>query len=282
MCTAGKCEPLSGTLRPDAAVPGDGVMIMDRDHDGIADMSDNCPDVANADQFNEDGDGFGDACDLCPQLADTAATAPQDSDGDHIGDACDPHPGVKDSVWVFEGFHNGIPATWARTANWTQAGDKVRVTAAGNDFNADGDGVTLKFTSPSGTIDNLSLTTFVLVEARTGSLNDHEVGMSLYDAAAGKGVYCELDQDPMHSGGVIWLVDDNNNGLDNPKSFAWVNGTEYRLTMTRQGSGYSCTVQTPSGPLTATGNSNIVPTEVNVFAFGAMALVGSVQLIGAP
>jgi hypothetical protein len=276
---------LSGTLRPDAAVPGEGgTVVADRDHDGIADTSDNCPDLANTDQFNEDGDGLGDACDLCPQLADTAATAPLDSDGDHIGDACDPHPGVKDSLWLFEGFHNGIPTTWARSANWTPVGDKVRVTAAGNDINVDGDGVTLKFTSPSGTIDNLSLTTFIQVEARTGSLNDHEVGMSLYDPGTDKGIYCELDQDPQnstHSNGILWLVDDGN--LNSVKSFAWVNGTEYRLTMTRQGTNYTCSVLTPSGLLTATGTTNIaVPQEVNVFAFGATALVGSVQLIGTP
>ena len=35
----------------------------DRDGDGVVDGDDNCPDVANADQANQDGDGLGDVCD---------------------------------------------------------------------------------------------------------------------------------------------------------------------------------------------------------------------------
>jgi len=40
---------------PDARGP-------DRDADGISDLQDNCPDVANRDQQDSDGDGRGDAC----------------------------------------------------------------------------------------------------------------------------------------------------------------------------------------------------------------------------
>lgn len=38
----------------------------DADGDGIADASDNCPNVANPDQADTDGDGFGNACDAFP------------------------------------------------------------------------------------------------------------------------------------------------------------------------------------------------------------------------
>ena len=37
--------------------------LPDRDHDGIADVDDNCPAIANADQRDTDGDGFGNRCD---------------------------------------------------------------------------------------------------------------------------------------------------------------------------------------------------------------------------
>ncbi len=38
----------------------------DRDHDGVPNATDNCPDVSNAMQTDADDDGKGDACDACP------------------------------------------------------------------------------------------------------------------------------------------------------------------------------------------------------------------------
>jgi hypothetical protein len=57
----------------------------DRDGDGIPDMCDNCPSVANPDQRDADGDLVGDACDNC---VDVPNLAQGDSDGDGRGDAC--------------------------------------------------------------------------------------------------------------------------------------------------------------------------------------------------
>jgi len=50
----------------------------DSDGDGIADTTDNCPSVANANQLDSDGDGIGDACDVC------VADPNNDADGDGI------------------------------------------------------------------------------------------------------------------------------------------------------------------------------------------------------
>ena len=71
----------------------------DDDNDGILDVDDNCPLIANADQTNTDGDTEGDACDLDDDndgLEDQEdncalnANADQaDFDGDGIGDVCD-------------------------------------------------------------------------------------------------------------------------------------------------------------------------------------------------
>ncbi|MFN3201592.1 MAG: lectin-like domain-containing protein [Bradymonadia bacterium] len=78
----------------------------DGDGDGVGDLCDLCPAVADADQADEDGDDIGDACDLCPgdvvndpdgdavcALTDNcpaiANAGQDDTDGDDIGDACD-------------------------------------------------------------------------------------------------------------------------------------------------------------------------------------------------
>ena len=57
----------------------------DSDGDGIADVCDTCPSVANPDQRDSDGDLVGDACDNC---VDVPNLAQGDSDGDGRGDAC--------------------------------------------------------------------------------------------------------------------------------------------------------------------------------------------------
>ena len=49
---------------------------IDSDNDGIYDDEDNCPNTANADQFDTDEDGIGDVCD-------------NDDDGDGILDSED-------------------------------------------------------------------------------------------------------------------------------------------------------------------------------------------------
>lgn len=86
-------------LKPTEAVPELG----DRDKDGIADIKDNCLELANPTQSDDDADGLGDACDNCPLVANPD----QDNLGDHdpTGDLCDPHPADDgDCLAVFDTF----------------------------------------------------------------------------------------------------------------------------------------------------------------------------------
>ncbi|MDD5425562.1 MAG: thrombospondin type 3 repeat-containing protein, partial [candidate division Zixibacteria bacterium] len=76
----------------------------DGDSDGIGDVCDNCPSLANADQADGDGDGIGDVCDNCPSLAN-ADQADGDSDG--IGDVCDNCPSLANADQA-DGDSDGI------------------------------------------------------------------------------------------------------------------------------------------------------------------------------
>ena len=75
---------------------------LDADSDGVADLEDNCINVANPAQTNSDTDGFGDACDNCPNRRNPDQT---DTDGDNVGDVCDTERALADSAldWSFVG-----------------------------------------------------------------------------------------------------------------------------------------------------------------------------------
>jgi len=65
--------------------------VRDPDGDGLVDINDNCPLVANPEQIDLDGDRFGDACDFCPASIDPGLLF-LDSDSDLVPDVCDNCP----------------------------------------------------------------------------------------------------------------------------------------------------------------------------------------------
>ncbi len=79
-------RPMDSSTQPDLDADGDGdacdpcpndagsttctpINADDRDHDGVLNTADNCPDLTNPGQTDGDGDGKGDVCDLCPSNA---------------------------------------------------------------------------------------------------------------------------------------------------------------------------------------------------------------------
>ncbi len=81
-----------------SACNDDDTPSLDTDEDGIADVVDNCPEIANANQTDTDGDGIGDTCDdddsdgvfnLEDNCLSDANSDQLDTDGDGIGDVCD-------------------------------------------------------------------------------------------------------------------------------------------------------------------------------------------------
>ncbi|MBL9027890.1 MAG: DUF4215 domain-containing protein [Myxococcales bacterium] len=96
------CEPSRPVSVDGSSIYG-GPTAGDADGDGVADASDNCPDVFNpirpldgGAQSDADDDGEGDACDVCPLNPDTdqcTAITPGDSDADGVPNAMDNCPG---------------------------------------------------------------------------------------------------------------------------------------------------------------------------------------------
>ena len=74
----------------------------DSDGDGVVNIDDICPDIANPDQADGDNDGVGDVCDNCAGRSNRGQT---DGDFDGVGDVCDPIPAprlVFVAEWVGE------------------------------------------------------------------------------------------------------------------------------------------------------------------------------------
>jgi hypothetical protein len=86
LCACNQAYGLDGTRSVDPD--------KDRDHDGIEDGDDNCPDLANNDQDDRDHDDIGDACDHCDACAPCERAVNHDEDGDQIDDGCDNCPAL--------------------------------------------------------------------------------------------------------------------------------------------------------------------------------------------
>jgi hypothetical protein len=87
----------------------------DADGDGVPDLIDNCPQVANADQSNQNGDGVGDACE---------ASAPLDGGADLAGS---PSLCATSAIPFCDGFESGMldVANWPAALLGTQGGSVV-------------------------------------------------------------------------------------------------------------------------------------------------------------
>jgi hypothetical protein len=100
LVTSGSFDPTWNTGEDAFVLKLGSIGPADTDGDGVADPTDNCPSIANANQANNDGDAQGDACDPDDDndgVLDTADNcrlianpSQADFDGDGVGDVCDP------------------------------------------------------------------------------------------------------------------------------------------------------------------------------------------------
>jgi len=93
-----------GKEKPKVVTPPPPPPVVDRDNDGVLDVSDKCPDVAGIEKYqgcpipDTDGDGLNDEKDKCPSVAGTSkyeGCPVPDTDGDGINDDNDKCATVK-------------------------------------------------------------------------------------------------------------------------------------------------------------------------------------------
>src|SRR5512138_1915683 len=223
-CPSGQsCLAVPGggfACQPDGSGPGsDGggggeVAPGDRDHDGVADEIDNCPDAANPLQENEDGDRFGDACDPCPPIADPDPIV--DPDGDGVSGACDPFPTVGgDKIVLFESFNGTTtPPGWVAVGPWTFANGAAKVTAV--------DGATNLLTLPRAHPTKTAVITALTVDASNFN-NPRFVGPIQFQQLD-KGIACELDRNG--AGPQLTIHDISATGTINVATTVFDDGTQ--------------------------------------------------------
>jgi len=243
----------------DATSCGSMSLPNDRDCDGVVDGQDNCPSVSNPNQDNEDGDRFGDACDPCPPVADDN---PPDSDGDGVADACDPNPTTPgDHIFLFEGFHHGVPSGWEVVGAWAGSGDDL--------VTDNTTGTTAVYVStPGPTIAHetisaaFTVNTATMALANAGVLDDHAVG----------GTYMGC--------GPYWYM--NANGLDlhdtgtatyNLVGFEMTVGATYNANLRQDLTTFTCvatnTASNATAMISTTDTLANTPPSIGIFATGS-------------
>lgn len=198
----------------------------DSDGDGVKDVEDNCPAIANSSQHDEDLDQLGDACDPCPPFAET-----DDPDGDGVAGSCDPWPTIAgDHIVRFDGFDDPTLQGWTPSGTWEVSADHVVLTSTDNSIS------TLVMPEPPAerlaVLAHVSVTTVHVAAARS-------IGTVLLHQGPSETVLCALLRAGV--GPKLELYDLGGAGqLGTMPDTAFDNGTLVTLTETRDGSDYAC------------------------------------------
>lgn len=98
----------------------------DADYDGVADSTDNCATMPNADQRDDDADGVGNPCDTC---SDGTSGSPVGPDGCRTDQLCPCHATMAGAPWENQGAYLRCVARSLRTLRRTgqmSRGDAIK------------------------------------------------------------------------------------------------------------------------------------------------------------
>ena len=267
------CEP-SGFV-PDAAMAIDAESVDapgDRDHDGILDSVDNCPDVANPMQADEDGDRLGDACDPCPPFLDNS-----DSDGDGLGDACDPNPSIAgDRLVAFEGFQQPLSAAWTAMGMFaTSHGDAVLSAP---------DAATAQLTTTSPHDARVEIRAAFAIESITATgLNLGGIGViDRLQPNTDRSVSCQLAGLTTGTQEALRIFDSSASADVASAGYGFTPGDEKVLRLDRDGTTYACSVASPAAHVTGTVAFAPASPRIGLRVHGAVARWHWVMLVTSP
>jgi hypothetical protein len=245
---------------------------VDRDHDGIVDAVDNCPEVANASQVDEDSDGLGDVCDPCPPFTDN-----QDSDGDEVGDACDPNPAVAgDKLVAFEGFQDALSGSWTVMGTFTMTGGEGVLSAT--------DTSTSLLTRPSPASARVEIRAAFAIDSITATgLNLGSISViERMQPNADKSVTCQLAGLADGAQELVRIFDTASSAEVASGNYAFAAGEAKELRLGRDGTSYTCSVTSPTAHLQGTAVFAPASPQIGLRVHGAVARWRWVMLVTSP
>ncbi len=244
----------------------------DRDHDGMLDSADNCPDVANGSQVDEDGDGLGDVCDPCPPFAGN-----HDGDGDGVGDACDPQPAIAgDRIVAFEGFQDPLSGGWVVTGTFSRSGGDGVLSAA--------DTATSLLTRPSPAGGRVEIRAAFVIDSITATaLNLGGIGViERMQPASDSAITCQLAGLATGTQESLRIFDTSASANVASAPYGFTSGDAKELRLGRDGTSYACSVASPMAHVMGAAAFAPALPRIGLRVRGAVARWHWVMLVTSP
>ncbi len=201
---------------------------------------------------DEDGDGVSDVCDNCPSIANAGqedvgeTNAGQTADG--VGDACDPRPAAGgDAIALFDPLLAPLAPTWTiDTGSWTATGDDVAQTDLGSSNRID---------SSAFTGDDYAIETRVTLDGLDPSSYNHGVVFRM-DTGTGRGWLCGVFGDDTGFGGLmLWTLQSGFANFEEASTDIAVPTTGNAYTILAGGVGADVFCKLGTGEVATTNNS---------------------------
>ena len=252
-------------ITPDA--PG-----VDRDSDGIIDVVDNCPDLANTDQADEDLDRAGDLCDPCPPF-----TGIEDADADGVGDACDPNPSTPgDTMIAFTGFALPLSNEWQTSGQFLASGGEGLATSS------ETSSTSATFASPaSRRVEIRAAARMLTITANDANLASINL-VERYVPGTDKGIACQLSTLESGDQQQLRIFNLDTSLVVDTAAHAITTNTELDLRLRRTDTAYLCRATNPV--LELGGSATFMPAgaRIGVRVRGAVAMCHWVMIVSSP